>query len=111
MSLHSYVVTSAADTTGHGTLRSAIRYANAHPGTTITFAATLSHHTITLKHELPLILGNQTVIDGSGATHLTISGNYTHRAFFVGDSVDSISATTENLKISHGLAEGGNGGE
>ena len=35
-----YVVTSAADTTAHGTLRSAILYANAHPGTIITFAAT-----------------------------------------------------------------------
>jgi hypothetical protein len=42
MSLHSYVVTSAAETTGHGTLRSAIRFANAHPGTTITFASRLA---------------------------------------------------------------------
>jgi hypothetical protein len=74
MAHHSYIVRSAADTTAPHTLRSAILYANAHPGTTITFAATLDHHTITLKHELPLILGDHTVIDGSGARHLTISG-------------------------------------
>ena len=53
MSLHSYVVTSAADTTGHGTLRSAILFANAHAGTTITFAQKLAHHTITLSQEHP----------------------------------------------------------
>ena len=66
---HHYVVTSAADTKSHGSLRSAILYANAHPGTKITFAATLAHHTITLSHELPLILGKGTVIDGGGAPH------------------------------------------
>ena len=70
-----YAVTSAADTTAHGTLRSAILFANAHPGTTIAFAAKLAHHTITLSHELPSILGNGTVIDGGGAPHLTISGH------------------------------------
>jgi hypothetical protein len=75
MSHRSYVVTSAADTSSHGTLRSAILYADAHPGTKITFAATLAHHTIKLSHELPLILGNHTIIDGSGAPHLTISGH------------------------------------
>jgi hypothetical protein len=110
MSLHSYVVTSAADTSGHGTLRSAILYANAHPGTTITFAAKLAHHTIALSHELPLILGNHTVINGSGAPHLSISGADKYRVFFVGDTTDTVSATIENLTISHALAKGGDGG-
>ena len=96
---HHYVVTSAADTKSHGSLRSAILYANAHPGTKITFAATLAHHTITLSHELPLILGNGTVIDGSGAPHLTISGHDKFRVFFVGDTTDTVSATIENLRI------------
>jgi hypothetical protein len=110
MSLHSYIVTSAADTTGHGTLRSAILYANGHPGTTITFAANLAHHTITLLHELPLILGNHTVIDGNRAPHLTISGHDKFRVFFVGDASHNVSATIENLTISHALAKGGDGG-
>src|SRR6516225_3107002 len=105
-----YVVTSRADTTAHGTLRSAITFANANPGTTITFAHKLAHHTITLSHELPLILGNGTVINGSGAPHLTISGNDQFRVFFVGDTGDAVSATIENLSISHALARGGNGG-
>ena len=107
---HSCVVTSAADTTGHGTLRSAIRYTNSHPGTIITFAASLADHTITLSHELPLILGNHTVIDGRNAADLTISGHDKFRVFFVGDTTDAISATIENLMISHALAKGGDGG-
>jgi hypothetical protein len=106
----SYVVTSLADTTAHGTLRSAIIFANAHPGTTVTFAHKIAHHTITLSQELPLILGNHTVIDGGGAPHLTISGNDQFRVFFVGDTTGTLSATIENLTISHGLAKGGNGG-
>jgi hypothetical protein len=106
----SYVVTYAADTTAPGTLRSAILFADANPGTTIIFAHRLAHRTITLSQELPLILGNGTVIDGSGAPHLTISGADKDRVFFVGDTVDSISVTIENLTISHGLAKGGDGG-
>ena len=111
MAHHSYVVRSAADTTAPHTLRSAILYANAHPGTTITFAATLAHHTITLQHELPLILGNKTVIDGSGAPHLTISGADKYRVFFVGDTSDTVKAKIENLTISHAVAKGGDGGD
>ena len=53
MSHHSYVVTTTADTAGVGTLRSAILYANAHPGTTIKFAADLAFLTITLSHDAP----------------------------------------------------------
>src|SRR6516225_8623257 len=105
----SFVVTSAADS-GRETLRAAIIFANALPGTTITFAPTLANHTITLKSELPLILGNHTVIDGSGAPHLTISGSEQFRVFFVGDTTHSVSATIENLTISHALAKGGDGG-
>ena len=111
MAHHSYLVKSAADTTAQGTLRSAILFANANPGTTITFAPKLAHRTITLSHELPLILGNGTVIDGSRAPHLTISGNDQFRVFFVGDTTDTVSATIENLTISHAVAKGGNGGD
>jgi hypothetical protein len=105
----SFVVTSSADS-GPESLRAAILFANAHPGTTITFADNLGNHTITLASELPLILGNHTVIDGSGAPHLTISGNDQFRVFFVGDTAHTVSATIENLTISHALAKGGDGG-
>ena len=59
-----YVVTSTADTTDAGTLRSAIVYANAHAGTVITFSNAIANSTITLTSELPLIEADGTVIDG-----------------------------------------------
>ena len=57
-----------------------------------------------------MILGNGTIINGSGAPHLTVSGNDQFRVFFVGDTTDTVSATIENLTISHALAKGGDGG-
>jgi hypothetical protein len=48
MSHPSNIVTSATDNNSHGSLSSAILYANAHSGTKITFAAKLAHHTIKL---------------------------------------------------------------
>ena len=104
MSHHSYVVTSAADTTKHGTLRSAINFANHHPGTIITFAGNLAQHTIRLRSDLPLLDSNVT-IDG-GADHITISGAGQHRIFFA----DSGHITIENLTLAHGFAKGGDGG-
>src|SRR5262249_12130523 len=53
----SCTVTSAADDGGSGTLRAAIKYANAHTGTTIRFAPALAGSTITLTSELPLLTG------------------------------------------------------
>jgi hypothetical protein len=47
--MSNYIVRTTADAIGHGTLRSGILYANAHPGTTISFASDLAHHTITLN--------------------------------------------------------------
>ena len=88
---HSYLVKSATDTTGHGTLRSAIHFADAHPGTIITFAKNLAHHKITLSSDLPLLESNVT-IDG-GADHITISGAGQHRIFFA----DSGHITIENV--------------
>jgi mRNA interferase RelE/StbE len=68
------MVTSSADTTKHGTLRSAILYANAHAGTTITFASNLAPHIIRLSSDLPLLDCNVT-IDG-GADHITVSDGF-----------------------------------
>jgi len=94
MSPDTYIVTSNADDGSTGTRRAAIMYANANPGTTISFDSMLTGATITLTSELPLILGDQTIIDGSGAPHLTISGNDKFRVFFVGDTTHTVSATT-----------------
>ena len=52
-----YLVTSTVDSGDAGTLRAAIAFANANPGTTITFDAAIAGQTITLTSELPLILG------------------------------------------------------
>lgn len=102
-----YVVTSNADDGSDGTLRAAIIYANANPGTTITFA--ISDQTITLTKELPLILGNNTVIDG-GNNDITIDGDGDFRAFFVGNGTSLVTATIQNLTIQNAGAPGGFGG-
>ena len=103
-----YVVTSTADSTADGTLRSAIAYANAHAGTVITFSSAIANSTITLTNELPLVTGNGTVIDG-GSNHITVSGNDLYRGFYVGDATNNVSATIENLTIAHAMAKGGDG--
>ncbi|MGE0286722.1 MAG: beta strand repeat-containing protein [Bradyrhizobium sp.] len=103
-----FIVTSALDDGGSGTLRAAINFANANPGTTIIFANNIANQTITLTSELPLIEGNGTVIDG-GSNNITISGNDQFRIFFVGDDTSPVTAMIENLTLVHGLAKGGDG--
>jgi hypothetical protein len=101
---NNYVVTSAADDTSQGTLRSAILFANTHPGTTISFVSDLAFSTITLSSDLPL-LDSSVTIDG-GANHITISGAGQHRIFFA----DSGNITIKNLTLANGFAQGGDGG-
>ena len=75
----SCVVTSNADTVNgnaNPTLRDAITFANANPRTQITFTNAIAGQTITLTSELPLILGNNTEING-GANNITVSGGST----------------------------------
>ena len=111
------MVTSSADASngnGNPTLRDAISYANAHPGTTITFSSAIAGQTITLTSELPLILGSGTVING-GNNNITVNGANSYRVFFVGGAGQtgepaSTVATIENLTISHANAAGGSGG-
>src|ERR1700731_5139945 len=103
--MSTYLVNSIVDTTGSGTLRSAIAYANANAGTTITFDSSIAGQSITLTHELPLILGNGTVIDG-GTNNLTISGADKYRAFFIGTRICSVSPSAENLTTRRPLAKG-----
>ena len=108
----SCVVTTNADTlAGAGTsLRDAIVYANANPGTSVTFS--ISNQTITLTSQLPLLLGNNTTIDG-GANNITLSGANTYRGFFIGDAGQTGNGTThatiENLTITQTKALGGAG--
>lgn len=99
-----------------GTLREAINYANAYPGTTIQFNPK-PNTTITLTSELPPILGTGTTIDGTlpGGGTVTIDGGSTsttpgYRVFFVGgvsaaDPAPS-NVTISNLDIQHGRAQG-----
>lgn len=96
-----------AGTAANPTLRFAIGYANSNPGTTITFS--ISNQTITLTNELPLILGNNTTINGGGQ-NITVSGANTFRVFFVGNTTATVTATIENLTISNARASGGTGG-
>src|SRR4051812_6899648 len=122
-------VDTAADTSdpndGFTSLREAINFANANAGTTIEFANTLAGQTITVGssglNELPLILGDSTVIDGGG-NNITVSGADTYRVFFIGDAGQIpdqsgnlgqgvTHATIEHLTISHANAHGGHGGD
>jgi hypothetical protein len=75
----SNVVTNTNDS-GAGSLRNAINYANAHPGTTITFNIPASDpnfaggvFTIRPATALPMITANNTIIDG--ATQSAFGGN------------------------------------
>jgi hypothetical protein len=97
------VVTNGNDS-GAGSLRAAITFANANPGSTITFSLP-ANSTVTIATPLPAINANVT-IDGSGSSGLTISGNNTNRVFFVLSGNVAIS----NLTISGGNATGGAGG-
>ena len=102
------MVTSSADTVNgnaNPTLRDAITYANANPGTTITFNSALGNSTVTLASALPIITGNNTSIDG-GSNNITVSGDSLVRVFFVGVGASPVSATIANLSIASGKAGG-----
>jgi Ca2+-binding RTX toxin-like protein len=91
---------------GAGSLRQAVLDANAAGGAdTITFAAGLVGHTITLADDLPKITGDLT-ITGPGAAALTIDGADLYRVFWA----SSGAITIEGLRIANGLAKGGDGG-
>ena len=111
-----FTVTSAADS-GVGTLRQAILdAATNNEADTITFDPGLTDQTITLTSDDPntafgptalVISGDDITIDGSDAPHLQISGNDTRRIFAVGSDA---SLTLQNLTLTGGRAQGGNGG-
>lgn len=95
------------------TLRFALTYANANPGTAINFSSAIAGSTITLARELPLILGTGTVING-GNNNITVSGANIYRVFFIGGAGQagepaSTTATISNLTIANASAQGGAG--
>lgn len=96
-------VTSAADS-GTGSLRAAI--AAAQDGDTIQFAQSLANQTITLTSG-ELALSKNIEIDGSGATNLTLSGNYASRIFSAGGGINF---ALKNLAIVNGKTSDKGGG-
>ena len=94
-------VTSIADN-GTGSLRAAI--AQAQSGDTIQFASSLANQTITLTSgELDIAVGKNLIVDGAGASGLTISGNNASRIFHLeSTSVNPTSLTIKNLTLANG---------
>jgi hypothetical protein len=92
---------------GHTTLRDAITSANANPGSTITFASTLSG-TISLGSDLPAI-NTPTTIAGPGASQLAVSGSGSHRVFYSDQSHVGDPVTISGLTVENGLANQGAG--
>jgi Ca2+-binding RTX toxin-like protein len=102
-------VDSLADPTDppHTTLRDAMVSADANPGSTISFASGLSG-TITLDSQLPAI-NYPTIIQGPGASQLTVSGDDSSRPFYL-NGFDGAQATTiSGLTITGGAASVGAG--
>jgi autotransporter-associated beta strand protein len=106
---------------GAGSLRQAIADANTAGGTsTITFSTGYtSGATILLSSELPTITTNVT-INGNGFNPI-ISGNTAYRPFLIGDAGQNTSGsgtdshtyavTLQNLSVTAGTAQGGNGAD
>jgi predicted outer membrane repeat protein len=93
-------VTSAADS-GTGSLRAAI--ASAAAGDTIAFAANLANQTIALRSQLEIPVGKNLIIDGAGATGLTLSGSGSTRILKLNStSATPTSLTVKNLILANG---------
>jgi len=89
---------------GAGSLRQAI--ADANPGDTIVFYASLSGATITLASQLSI--NKDLTIDGSSLSlPVTISGDYSTRVFSIGTGA---TVTLKRLVISDGYTSGEGGG-
>ena len=114
------VVTTTADV-GFGSLRAAMYYANDHPGTTVRFAIPTSDpgysngvYTIYLTGELPPLVADGTVIDGTsqpgfaGQPVIAVSGarlipeiSYTNSFYSSGFRIFAANCTLRGLAINH----------
>ncbi len=98
--LNSLTVTTVADS-GTGSLRWAIATATA--GSTIRFASNLADQTITLNSGLTVDAGKNIIIDGTGVSNLTISGNNRSRILLVNSNQDRpTTVTVKNLAMVNG---------
>lgn len=94
------VVTNTNDS-GAGSLREALE--NAKSGDTIRFAAELANKTITVNSELSIPAGKNLIIDGQGASNLTISGNNQTRLFYLNSTAATpTDLTIKNLTLANG---------
>ena len=84
---------------GPDSLREAVKYANANPNTTITFA--LRGGTIKLTSG-ELVISQDSTIEGLGAGKLTVSGNDQSRVFNIKPGTE---VTISGLTITEGLAD------
>lgn len=102
------IVTNLNDS-GAGSLRQAILAANnsesiANP--TLTFSSTAGAGTINLSSALP-DLSRDMIIDGPGASNVSIQGAGSHRLLTIANGVD---VTVQDLTLTGGNAGSGNGG-
>jgi MYXO-CTERM domain-containing protein len=101
-----FEVTTLADS-GAGSLRAAIEAANAAAGAdVITFQSSVTG-TITLTSG-QLEIDDSVVVEGPGASALTVSGNDASRVFYI--ALDNIEVTISGLKITHGSVTGNGAG-
>lgn len=87
---------------GAGSLRDAI--ARAQSGDTIQFDSALANQTIRLTSgQIDIGLGKNLVIDGAGASNLTISGNNASRIFYLNSGIAAATnLTVKNLALADG---------
>jgi hypothetical protein len=111
-SANAFAATYTVDTLGDpgpgGTinLRQAIVDANANPGSTIQFAASLDGGTIALTHG-ELAIGVNLTIAGPGAARLSFSGNGASRIFNIADPGSAPpTVSISGLTLKNGLAAG-----
>ncbi|MHC5818071.1 MAG: DUF4347 domain-containing protein, partial [Nostoc sp.] len=114
--LAEYKVTNTQDDNSDGSLRKAIEEANATPeADTIVFDGSLFTTPETIKLQSELLISGDLTITGTGKTNLIISGDANNngtndsgdtRVFFVSKG----NVKLENLTVSGGHAQGGNGG-
>lgn len=102
-----YIVSSTADDTSPNTLRSAILFANANPGTMIVFAAGNSWNGawVNTFSNLPAITGAGTIIDGTAGSAQVLLQASGGRIFTIGNGVDPIDVTIRNIGMRFGRAE------
>ncbi|HEY9618573.1 MAG TPA: Calx-beta domain-containing protein [Microcoleaceae cyanobacterium] len=87
---------------GAGSLRDAI--ARAQSGDTIQFDSALANQTIRLTSgQIDIGLGKNLIIDGAGASNLTISGNNASRIFYLNSGIAAATnLTVKNLTLADG---------